>query len=50
MTKELEKAKEDSEAAREICSFNDAEDHKAILKAIVGKEKRPPVLPAGPGY
>ena len=36
MTKELEKVKK--EAAREIGNFkfNDAEDHKAILKAIVG--------------
>ncbi len=33
MTKELEKVKK--EAAREIGNFNDAEDHKAILKAIV---------------
>ncbi len=35
VTKELEKVKK--EAAREIGNFNDAEDHKAILKAIVGK-------------
>ena len=34
VTKELEKVKK--EAAREIGNFNDAEDHKAILKAIVG--------------
>jgi chromosome segregation ATPase len=34
VTKELEKVKQ--EAAREIGNFNDAEDHKAILKAIVG--------------
>ena len=35
VTKELEKVKK--EAAREIGNFSDAEDHKAILKAIVGK-------------
>ena len=35
VTKELEKDKK--EAAREIGNFSDAEDHKAILKAIVGK-------------
>jgi prefoldin subunit 5 len=34
VTKELEKVKK--EAAREIGNFNDAEDHQAILKAIVG--------------
>ena len=34
VTKELEKVKK--EAAREIGNFSDAEDHKAILKAIVG--------------
>ncbi len=35
VTKELEKVKK--QAAREIGNFNDAEDHKAILKAIVGR-------------
>ena len=35
VTKELEKVKK--EAAREIGNFNDAEDHKATLKAIVSK-------------
>jgi septal ring factor EnvC (AmiA/AmiB activator) len=35
VTKELEKVKK--EAAREIGNFNDAEDHKAIPKAIVSK-------------
>ena len=35
VTKELEKVKK--AAAFEIGNFNDAEDHKAILKAIVGK-------------
>jgi hypothetical protein len=35
VTKELEKVKK--EAAREIGNFNDAEDHTAILMAIVGK-------------
>ena len=35
VTKDLEKVKK--EAAREIGNFNDAEDHKAILKEIVGK-------------
>ena len=34
VTKELEKVKK--AAAFEIGNFNDAEDHKAILKAIVG--------------
>ena len=34
VTKELEKVKR--AAAREIGDFNDAEDHRAILKAIVG--------------
>ena len=34
VTKELEKVKK--AAAREVGNFNDAEDHKAILKAIVG--------------
>jgi hypothetical protein len=38
VTKELEKVKK--EAAREIGNFNDTDDHKAILKAIVGKEKQ----------
>ena len=34
MTKELEQVKR--AAAHEIGDFNDAEDHRAILKAIVG--------------
>ena len=34
VTKELEKVKR--AAAHEIGDFNDAEDHRAILKAIVG--------------
>jgi hypothetical protein len=38
VTKELEKVKK--EAAREIGNFDDTDDHKAILKAIVGKEKQ----------
>ena len=38
VTKELEKVKK--AAAFEIGNFNDAEDHKAILKAIVGSWRR----------